>query len=66
MIDLKDVGLKEKEKCMCEGFLKRLSACMWLWMECYEVVFDEKDTESKFKGKPKEMKSPAGKRSVTV
>lgn len=39
---------------------------MWLWMECYEVVFDEKDTESKFKGKPKEMKSPAGKRSVTV
>lgn len=28
-------------------FLKGLSACMWLRMECYEAVLDEKDTEKK-------------------
>lgn len=37
---------------------------MWLWMECYEAVFNEE--EAKFKGKLKEMKSPAGKRSGDV
>lgn len=43
------------------GFLKRLSACMWLRMECYEVECNEKDTESS-EGKQNEMKVQRGKK----
>lgn len=48
MIDFKDVGLKEKKSaCVsCFFFCKRLSACTWLRVECYEVVLNEKDIES--------------------
>lgn len=67
MIDFKDVCLKKKGKCMCEVFKEGLSACMWLKVECYEVVLDGKDTESS-KEKGEEMKSPAGgkKRGLRV